>query len=147
MPGDRRADGAAQPPAKKAALLVATIIPATKVPLRHIPKELRGGLRWRRNFVPLAGANGMTLFSDRRGNMVVSTDHHGDKHKRVVEEVQFDAWDNQLQYAKRYWLAPEIVVHCRLGDQQQMLDVMPELDHQRHRPPLAPGARKPFAQN
>jgi hypothetical protein len=37
MPDERRADGAVQPPAKaKAALLVATIIPATKVPLRQI---------------------------------------------------------------------------------------------------------------
>src|ERR1700730_6269913 len=49
----------------------------------------------RRAFLPLAGADGMSLFSDRREHMVIHAYDHGDGHDPVVEERGLPAWENQ----------------------------------------------------
>jgi hypothetical protein len=49
--------------------------------------------------------------------------------------VEFDARKDQLQYAARYQPA-QSVVERGLPDQQEMLDVMPELNDKGCRPPL-----------
>ncbi len=74
-------------------------------------------------------------------------DDHGDEHDGIVKKVEFDARKNELENADGHRLAPEIMVYGGLGDQQQVLDVMPELNDQCNRPPLASGTRKSFAQD
>ncbi len=71
------------------------------------------------------------LFTDRRKHVVVHADHHRHKHNRVIEKVEFNAWNYQLQNAYRDGLAPKIVMHGRLRDEQQVFKVMPELNNQR----------------
>ena len=86
---------------------------------------------------PFAGAGHLfPVFTLRWKHVVIHADHHGDEYDGVVEEVEFHTWKNQLQNAARHRFAPEIVVKCGLPDQQEMLDVMPELDHEGCRPPL-----------
>src|SRR6266852_6627039 len=96
---------------------------------------------------PFAGARHLPVFTLWRKHVVVHTDHHRDEYDRVVEEVEFDAWKDQLQNTARNWLAPKIVVERGLPDQQEMLDVMPELDRQSCRPPLPRKPGESFAEH
>jgi archaeosine synthase beta-subunit len=70
-----------------------------------------------------------------REQVVVHSDHHRDEHDRIVEEMKLDTRQPQLQHARGHWTAEQVVARGRLNDQQQVLDVMPELDAERHRPP------------
>jgi archaeosine synthase beta-subunit len=81
--------------------------------------------------------------------MVVHADHHRNEYDRVVEEMQFDAWEPQLQNARRNRPSEQVVPDRRLNNQQQVFDVMPELNAERNRPPAAichagkPGPERP----
>src|SRR3984957_8031238 len=87
------------------------------------------------------------LLTYRRKHVVVHADHHRHKHDGIIEKVEFNARNYQLQNAHRNGLAPKIVMHGRLRDEQQVFKVMPELNNQRSGPPLARSSRKPFTQN
>jgi hypothetical protein len=67
--------------------------------------------------------------------MQVHGDDHRQEHHRVVEQVQLDAGQDQLQDAGRHGLAGQEVAGLRLQQQQQVLDVVPELDAERDHPP------------
>src|SRR5271168_4511422 len=97
--------------------------------------------------IPFAGADRQALLTFGGKHVVVHPDDHGDKNDGVVKKVQLYARKEQLQHAHRNGLAPKIVMHGGLRDQQQVLDVMPELDDQRDGPPCAAGAGKTFAQD
>src|SRR3984885_1338312 len=60
--------------------------------------------------------------------------------------MEFNPGKKQLQDTAGHRLTPEVVVGGRLIDEQKMLDVMPELDHERHRPPGSSSSCKAFAQ-
>src|ERR1700686_5328499 len=87
------------------------------------------------------------LLTYRRKHVVVHADHHWHKHDRVIEKVEFNTRNYQLQNAYRDRLAPKIVMHCRLRDQQQVFKVMPELNNQRSSPPLAGSSGEAFSQH
>jgi hypothetical protein len=78
---------------------------------------------------PFAGAGHLPVFTLWWKHVVVHADHHGDEYDRVVEEMEFDTWKDQLQNAAWDRLAPEIVMERGLPNEQEMLDVVPELDH------------------
>ena len=69
--------------------------------------------------------------------MVVHANDHGHKHDCVVEEMQFDSRDDLLHDAGRRRRSKQVVMEGGLPDQQQMLEVVPKLDEQSHRPPRA----------
>lgn len=96
---------------------------------------------------PFAGTGHPPLFALWWKHMVVHADHHGDEDDRVIEEMEFHPWKEQLQNAARNRFTPEIVVQRGLRDQEEMLDVMPELDHQGCRPPLPRNASESFAKH
>ena len=77
------------------------------------------------------------LLAYRRKHVVVHADHHRHKHDGIIEKVEFNSRNYQLQNAYRNGLAPKIVMHGRLRDEQQVFKVMPELNNQRSGPPLA----------
>src|ERR1700757_5408248 len=94
---------------------------------------------------PRAGAGRLFGFSLWRKHVVIHRDHHRNKHDRVVEEMKLNPRKHKLQHAARNRLAPEIMVkNERLREQQQMLDVVPELDDQCHSPPLPAQPRESF---
>ena len=85
---------------------------------------------------PLTGAAHVSRFGLWREHVIVHADQHGDEHNRVVEQVQLYAREHQLQNAEGHGLMPKIVVRRSLVNQQNVLNVMPELDRQRNRPPV-----------
>ena len=80
--------------------------------------------------------------------MVVHADHHRNEHDRVVEKVYFDAklWKQQLQKTDRHRRAEPVVMCKRLPLQNEVLEVMPELDHERDGPPLTRSSGEAFSQ-
>src|SRR5271166_6331829 len=96
---------------------------------------------------PGAAANHLLLLSLGGKHVVVHRDDHGDEYNRIVEKMQFYAREYQLQDTARHRLAPEVVMSRGLPDQQEMLDVMPELDYQGHGPPGPRSPGKSFAQH
>src|SRR5580658_10560186 len=127
MPGD--ASGFRQP----AACHRAAQPNAAAIPHRAAGRLVRVGLR--RTRLPFAGAYRAPPFCRGREHVVVHPDYHRNKNDRVIEQVQLDARNHQLQHAERDRFPPEIMVHGGLRNQQQMLDMVPELDHQGDRPP------------
>src|SRR5580700_1913376 len=79
---------------------------------------------------PGAGAGGVLRLTGGRKHVIVHANDHGDEDDRVVEEVELDAGKEELQNAARHGLSPEVVMNRRLQDEQEVLDVMPELDHE-----------------
>src|SRR5579864_9530419 len=108
-------------------------LPRTKSP-PELDKTLLGGLG-QGVAAPLACASHVSLLTLRRKHVVVHSDDHWNKHNRVVKKVEFNPRKNQLQDAARHRLTPEIVVKRGLPDQQEMLDVVPELNPKCHHPP------------
>src|SRR6185437_8800417 len=96
---------------------------------------------------PFAGAVRIPLLTRRREHVIVHADHHGNENNRVVEKMQFHAGEIQLQHAARYRLVPEVVMSGCLVDEQEVLNVMPELDHQSNRPPCERPAGKTFTED
>jgi hypothetical protein len=99
------------------------------------------------SFDPGAGACRFPRFSLGWKHVVVHPDHHWDEDDGVIEEVKFYAREEELQNTEWHRLAHEVMVECRLADQEQMLDVVPELDHESYGPPFAAESGKPFAQH
>src|SRR5882672_8260579 len=96
---------------------------------------------------PVAGAGHFPLLRLGWKHVVVHPDDHGNEYDRVVKKMQFHSRENQLQKAAWNRLAPEIVMECGLPDQQEMLDVMPELDRQGCRPPRPRSPGESFAEH
>src|SRR5258708_16279152 len=96
---------------------------------------------------PGASANHFLLLVLRGEHVVVHRDDHGNEYDRIVEKMQFHPREDQLQNTARHWPAPEIVVRRGLRNQQEMFDVVPELDHQRHCPPGPRSPGKSLAQD
>ena len=79
--------------------------------------------------------------------MVVHCHHHRHEHYCVVEKVKLNTGNNQLQDAHGHRRPEQVVVQGSLPDQQGMFNVVPELNHERYRPPLLRCPGKPFTQN
>src|SRR6185437_481947 len=84
---------------------------------------------------PFAGAVRIPSFTLWREHVIVHADHHGNENDRVIEKMQFYTGKEQLQHAARHRFMPEVVVGRGLVNEQKVLNVMPELDYQRDRPP------------
>jgi len=106
----------------------------------------RSGCTGRFILVPGTGAGCFFFLPLGREHVVIHRDHHGDEHDRVVEEMKLDPRKKKLEDAARFRLMPEIVVRHRLPDQQEVLDVMPELDPERDHPPGMRDAGEPFSE-
>ena len=78
---------------------------------------------------PFAGAGHSPQFTLGWKHVVVHADYHGDEYDRIIEEMEFHSWKEQLQNAAWNRLAPEIVVERGLRNQEEVLNMMPELDH------------------
>lgn len=96
--------------------------------------------------MPLAGAV-RRRFTRWREHVIVHADHHRDEHDRVIEQVQFYTRENQLQEAYGHRGMKPILVSERLILQYSVLNVMPELNHQRNCPPCAGCSCEPLAQH
>ena len=79
--------------------------------------------------------------------MVIHSDNHGDENYSVVKQMQLDPRNNQLQDAGRHRRAKQVMVKSRLANEQQMLDMVPELYDQRDSPPFTRDADKAPAQH
>jgi len=86
-------------------------------------------------------------FTRRRKHVIVHADHHGYENNRIVEQVQFDPREEKLEHAEGHRLSCQIVVQRGLPEQEQMLNVMPELNHQRDGPPGPRTSREAFAKD
>src|SRR6266540_2302162 len=81
-----------------------------------------------------------------RAEVEIHPDHHWDEHHRVVEQMKLHPGDHELKDAGRHLHAEQEGVGLRLDEQQQVLDVVPELDDQRHGPPELRTTREPTPQ-
>src|SRR6202041_867773 len=61
--------------------------------------------------------------------------------------MEFDPREDQLKHAARHRLTPKIVMKSRLPDKQKVLNVMPELDPERHHPPSVRNSGKSLAEH
>ena len=77
---------------------------------------------------PFASATRVPLLTLWRKHVVIHADHHRDKDNRVIEQVQLHTREKQLQYAAWDRLVPEVVVSCGLINEQEVLNMVPELD-------------------
>src|SRR5580692_12492496 len=105
------------------------------------------GFSFFRTLVPSASACIVVHFALGREDVVVHPNHHRNKHDGVIEKMQLHAREEELQYAHRHRSAAQIVMQYVLRDEQQMLNVMPELNHQRDRPPRARSSAESLAQH
>src|SRR5258707_13067559 len=96
--------------------------------------------------MPLATAMGF-WFSLYWEHVIVHANYHGYENHTVVEKMEFHARENQLQNAGWHWRMEEVVMDGCLSNQQPMLNVVPELNIQRYRPPLVRGSGESFAQH
>src|SRR5882762_7786517 len=67
--------------------------------------------------------------------VIVHADDHRHEDDRVVREVQLEPRNEKLNDGGRDRRAEQRVTSDNLPLQQRMLDVMPELDHERREPP------------
>ena len=77
----------------------------------------------------------MRLFVRGREHVVVHPDHHRDEDDRVVEEVKLDAWNPDLRDAQGHGRAEQVLPQDGLRLKKRVLDVVPELNAERDRPP------------
>ena len=75
-------------------------------------------------------------FSPEREHVVVHAYNHGDENDRVVKEMKFDSWNDQLHDAGGRRRSKQVVPEYDLPDEQDVLEVVPELNHQGKCPPL-----------
>src|SRR6266542_2751281 len=78
---------------------------------------------------------------------LVQVDGHDHRHghDRVVEQVQLDTWEPELEHAGGHRPAEQVPARDRLAEQEQVLEVVPELDHESDGPPPTrpPDERRP----
>ena len=68
-------------------------------------------------------------------DVVVHRNDHGNEHERVVHQMQLDPGNPDLPNARRHLSTKEVMVRVGLVEEQEMLEVMPELDPERRHPP------------
>jgi hypothetical protein len=77
--------------------------------------------------------------------VIVHGDDHGNENDRVIEEMQFNPGKEELEHVEGHWLAHEIVMQRGLANQEEVLNMVPELDPERDHPPGVAAACKSLA--
>ena len=81
-------------------------------------------------------------FGLAREQVIEHRHHHGHKDHGVVDEMQLEPRNHELRDARGRGSAKQVLAGNGLKLQQRVLDVMPELDHERGEPPRARPARE-----
>src|ERR1051325_2281121 len=97
--------------------------------------------------MPSAGASHPDGIARRWIHVVIHRNDHRDEHDGVVEQVQLDAREPDLSDARRDLAAKPEVMGVGLVEQNEMLEVVPELNNERRHPPLEGSTGESAAQN
>src|SRR5438477_12489088 len=94
-----------------------------------------------------ARARGFRRLARRRIHVIVHRHHHRNEYDRVVEQMQLDSWNPDLADTRRDFAAEPEVMRLRLIEQNEMLEVVPELNPESDHPPRMRPPGKSFPQN
>src|SRR5437868_13528963 len=83
-----------------------------------------------------ASAHHLHCIACRRIYVIVHRDYHRNENDGVIEQMKLDAREPDLSNARRNLSAEPEVMSVGLVELDEMLEVVPDLNPERHHPPL-----------